>query len=247
MIKPNDFDKTPGPTPGAGPSSNDPAGETPIRDAGGGRSVKRTGGAVQGELAPGPRKKTGVLKIALTGAVIVIGAWLINHSRQSTQQRQPASAPVVSQGPAIAVPHGNGGDPAAAVTGATIENVRLEPYVMPQQLPVTTYNLLIHTSLAVTATAPAKVCVIARFYQADGSPVKGQNENYTDVMVGGIAAVWDWASFNDPAGAKFNDFVLKIPQNTLPSGNGMYAVVSIEDASRTRELARVQTPSFDNR
>jgi hypothetical protein len=139
--------------------------------------------------------------------------------------------------------------PTANVTAATVGSVSVTAAPALEILGVTSRDVLIQCSIAITGDASARARVIARFFMSDGQPMPKQMDEYADVesLPGGQAAVWGFAEIQTPPTTAYTNFSLTIPSMALVQGDGLVAVVSVEDQPTQHALAQEQSAPFSNR
>jgi DNA-binding NarL/FixJ family response regulator len=139
---------------------------------------------------------------------------------------------------------------ASAAPAISFQRIWFEPYVMPDQLPVTDHLLVIHCTFSISGPEGARMKVTARFYTADAAPMPRGNDRYADPETG-QAATWDWANLSGGAPGSgyaqynFGDFVLKIPHGALAHGAQHFAVITVEDQNNNILTVQRSMP-FDN-
>jgi hypothetical protein len=74
------------------------------------------------------------------------------------------------------------------------------------------------------------------------------NDDFADFAgaAGGQAAVWDWAAVEQPPGVELASLTLKIPNTALAQGEGLFAVVSVEDMGLAKSFATARSAPFSN-
>lgn len=224
MIGPDDFDQVGAPSPTsrarAGIDSKPPA------------------------ITPGPQ----ISRSAPRWLVLAVALGLIYWWGSRSEQAPPN--PATSQvSPPVVQPAQPAGALPADIDAASISSAAVgAPLVVFGTRPQSPYDLFVNVGLSLTARSPARARVIARFYLADGAPMPKINDQFADFAgsAGGQAAVWDWATVEQPPGVELASYVLKIPNTAIAQGDGLFAVVSVEDMALAKSFATLRSGPFSN-